>query len=157
FDGDLTGVGSAVAGCPAAGMSVYALMLRKRYLVYQDGTGTFGLYVQNLRDPTNTTRIGVLGGPVLLADGIEDLHISYNMGSGNWCNQGGVGDCDVMANPSAIQGVQFQLVSRGTEMVKRIGQFRPTILNHGPGPQDDIDRLVIGTSMMLRNLAYVSP
>ena len=160
FEGDMTGTGVAVANCPSANMSVYTLMTRKRYLIYQDATGVSGLYVQNLRDPPGTARLGVLGPPVLIAEGIEDLQIAYNMGSGTWCNQGtpdGGSDCDVMTNPAAIQGIKFQLVSRGTDLVKRVGMYRPAVLNHAAGTQDDIDRLVLGTSVMLRNLVYVSP
>jgi prepilin-type N-terminal cleavage/methylation domain-containing protein len=161
FDGDVTGSGTDVANCPLANMNVYTLMTRKRYLIYQDGTGVFGLYVQNLRDPTNTTRLGVLGPPVLIAEGIEDLQVAYNMSGGVWCNQGtpsdGGTDCDVMTNPAAIQGIKFQLVSRGTDVVKRPGRYRPAVFNHSAGTQDDIDRLALGTSLMLRNLVYVSP
>lgn len=164
FEGDMTGTGVAVANCPAANMSVYTLMTRKRYLIYQDGIGVdggvSGLYVQNLREPPGTSRLGVLGPPVLIAEGIEDLQIAYNMGSGTWCNQGtpdGGTDCDVMTNPAAIQGIKFQLVSRGTDLVKRVGMYRPAVLNHAAGTPDDIDRLVLGSSVMLRNLVYVSP
>jgi len=164
LEGDMTGTGVAVANCPAANMSVYALMTRKRYLIYQDGIGVdggvSGLYVQNLREPPGTSRLGVLGPPVLIAEGIEDLQIAYNMGSGTWCNQGtpdGGTDCDVMTNPAAIQGIKFQLVSRGTDLVKRVGMYRPAVLNHAAGTPDDIDRLVLGSSVMLRNLVYVSP
>jgi len=161
FEGDMTGTGAAVANCPAANMSVYTVMTRKRYLIYQDGTGVFGLYVQNLRDPPGTARLGVLAPPVLIAEGIEDLQIAYNMGSGNWCNQGslpdGGTDCDVMTNLAAVQGIKFQLVSRGTDVVKRVGKYRPAVFNHSAGSQDDIDRLVLGTSLMLRNLVYVTP
>jgi hypothetical protein len=159
LEGDLTSAGAAIAGppCPANNMSVYALMARKRYLVYQDSTGTFGLYVQNLRDPLNAQRLGVLGPPVLVAEGIEDMQISYNTGGGTWCNKGGVGDCDVMASLNSIQGIRIQVVSRGTDVVKRVGEFRPAVFNHAAGPVDDMPRLVMGTSSMFRNLVYVGP
>jgi len=157
LEGDLTAAGAGAAGCPALDMSVYAVMTRKRYLIYQDATGTFGLYVQNLRDPVNTQRLGVLGPPVLVAEGIEDMQISYNVGAGTWCNKGGVGDCDVMASLGSIQGIRIQMVTRGTDVVRRTGEFRPAVFNHVAGSVDDIPRLVMGTSTMFRNLVYVGP
>jgi hypothetical protein len=157
LEGDLTGAGTGVAGCPALDMSVYAVMTRKRYLIYQDSTGVFGLYVQNLKDPLNAQRLGVLGPPVLVAEGIEDMQISYNVGAGTWCNKGGLGDCDVMASLNSIQGIRIQMVSRGTDVMKRIGEFRPAVFNHPAGSVDDIPRLVMGTSTMFRNLVYVGP
>lgn len=169
LEGDLTSAGTAVTadgGCPALDMSVYALMTRKRYLIYQDSSGTFGLYVQNLRDPVSAQRLGVLGPPVLVAAGIEDMQISYNVGGGTWCNKGGMGDCDVMASLNSVQGIRIQMAARGTDViadggpdneVKRIGEYRPAIFNHAAGPVDDRPRLVMGTATMFRNLVYVGP
>ncbi len=157
LEGNLTGAGTAVAGCPALDMSVYAVMNRKRYLIYQDSTGIFGLYVQNLRDPVGFQRLGVLGPPVLVAEGIEDMQISYNVGAGTWCNKGGFGDCDVMASLNSIQGIRIQMVSLGTEVVRRAGEFRPAVFNHPAGSVDNLPRLVMGTSTMFRNLVYVGP
>lgn len=162
FEGNLSGAGcptACPAGCPAAQMSVYAVMSRKRYLIYQESPGVFGLYVQNLRDPAFGNHLGVLGPPVLVVQGVEDLQISWNIGNDTWCNNGtpsdGGADCDVMNNLATIQGLQFQLVSRGDDVVLRPGKYRPAVFNHSAGPQDDIDRLVLGTGVMLRNLAYV--
>jgi len=162
FEGNLSGAGcptACPASCPASQMSVYAVMSRKRYLVYQESPGVFGLYVQNLKDPVLSNHLGVLGPPVLVVQGVEDLQISWNIGNDTWCNNGppsdGGADCDVMNSLATIQGLQFQLVSRGDDVVTRPGRYRPAVFNHPAGPQDDIDRLVLGTGVMLRNLTYV--
>ena len=167
LEGNLTGPGTGGTGCPANNMSAYALTSRKRYLIYQDATGIFGLYVQNLRDPVGAQRLGVRGPPILVASGLEDMQISYNIGGGTWCNKGGMGDCDVMASLSSIQGIRIQVVARATEVdgsdggpdseVKRAGEFRPAIFNHPAGAVDDRPRLVMGTSTFFRNLVYVTP
>jgi hypothetical protein len=179
-DADLVNSGTAIwsstiPACPAAGMRVEILQIRRRYLVYQSQTAVgrparLGLYLQTnaFCDPAdggaacNTN----LGAPRMIAEGVDDMQVSWRV-PGGWGPDGGIW-CERSPNelcgfdqPNAqgsqlaaqIIGAQIYVSSRGSELLMRANEPVPHLFNHIPNPATDgIVRSIMQTGVVFRNV-----
>ncbi len=169
-------------GCPKSLQNVEVLERRRRYLVYQtDGTtagrpSRLGLHVQS-----NTACNPVLNGdvcstnlnpPQMVAEGVDDLQLAWNVGTavwpanGGWCQRvfGETPDCGfaqvgaaddpiIGRRMASIVGAQIMVSSQGVDLLRRPGEGPPALLNHVPAlAPDNVVRSVMQTSVIFRNL-----
>jgi hypothetical protein len=179
-DADLTNAGTVnwtagIPACPAAGMRVEVLQIRRRYLVYQSAStagqpARLGLYVQTnaFCDPAdggaacNTN----LGAPRMIAEGIDDLQVTWRVPAGwgpdggMWCERSADEYCgfdqpNAEANQLAamILGAQIYVSSRGSEVLRRPNEPVPQLLNHVPAvASDGIVRSIMQNGVLFRNV-----
>lgn len=169
------------AGCPSSLQNVEVLENRRRYLVYQTVDASpgrparMGLAVQS-NAPCDPLGVGTvcsvnLGPPALVAEGVDDMQISWRVPTGvspltqGWCQRsineascgfeqpGAADDPVVGRRMAAIIGAQIFLASHGQETYRRPGEQVPQLLNHVPAVAvDGVVRTVMQTSLTFRNM-----
>jgi prepilin-type N-terminal cleavage/methylation domain-containing protein len=177
LDPDLANATTAWSGCPVPQQRAELFAARRRYLVYQNAASAgqpsqIGLYVQANNCDAFAYDAGMscspnLGVPRLVAGGIDDMQIAWQVPAGT--ADGGTPDgwCQVsLANPtcgldqpgawntplaSSIYGAQIFVASQGPEPLTRVGEGKPQLLNRLPEPGDDVVRTVMQTSVVFRN------
>jgi prepilin-type N-terminal cleavage/methylation domain-containing protein len=173
------------AKCPNSLMQVEVLQQRHRYLVYQTqgvvGPGVnkparLGLHMQT-NAPCDPVGTGVLcttdlGAPAMVAEGVDDMQITWRIFDGfapagmtvGWCQKAttdpscgfelipGLWTPTITQRAAAIYGAQINLASRGQEIFRRPNEPVPSLLNHIPAvPTDGIVRSLMQTSVLFRN------
>jgi prepilin-type N-terminal cleavage/methylation domain-containing protein len=173
------------ANCPGTLMQVEILQQRHRYLVYQTAGNTvapvrrparIGLHMQS-NPPCNPLLTGVpcttdLGGPSMVAEGVDDMQIAWRIFDTfapapltvGWCQQkttdtscgfelgSGLWTPVITQRAAAIYGAQINLSSRGQEVYLRTNEPVPPLLNHVPAvATDGIVRSLMQTSVLFRN------
>ena len=172
--------------CPKQLMQVEVLQQRHRYLVYQSQSvvsagvnkpSRIGLHMQSNPqcDPVGTG-IDVcttdLGTPRMVAEGVDDMQITWRIFDGfvppglavGWCQRNSSDPTcgfdiapaawtpTIIQRSAAIYGAQINVASRGQEIFRRPNEPVPALLNHTPlVPTDGIVRSLMQTSVLFRN------
>ncbi|HET9156251.1 MAG TPA: hypothetical protein VFN91_06265, partial [Myxococcaceae bacterium] len=172
--------------CPKPLMQVEVMQQRHRYLVYQTQSvvgglinrpSRIGLHMQS-NPPCDPVGTGTdvcttdLGTPRMVAEGVDDMQISWRIFDGfapaglgvGWCQKSssdpscgfeiapGFWTPTITQRSAAIYGAQINVASRGQELFRRPNEPVPALLNHTPTvATDGIVRSLMQTSVLFRN------
>jgi hypothetical protein len=161
------------ADCDGGSARIAGVDDRRRFMVYSNGAGTFGIYTQSQKSTSPTAFDPSFGTPALLVEGIEDMQISPRLNADYlstecatpepatsslcWCNTPAA-NCastiDIFASDTrqgGVVGANIQLTGMGLLPLDVIGRFRPASFDHAAGAVDNRFRSMMVVPIFMVN------